>query len=182
MKKAKILIPLMISFVLILAVASYAQQPTKIAIVNSMVAFQNSIEGKKATQQMQERDTNVKGNIQKLDDAIRVMENRLTTGRLTMTQEALMSLQADIDKKTTERKRYEEDATRDFTQFRDNLIQRIRDEMVTIIKALRKEKGYDLVLDLTTSGIVDFDPTTDITEEVVKRYDAAKAAVPPVKK
>ena len=182
MKKAKILIPLMISFMLILAVGSYAQQPTKMAIVNSMKAFEASVEGKKATQQMQERDTKVKGDIQKMDDAIRVMENRLSTGRLTMTQEALMSLQADIDKKTTERKRYEEDATRDFQQFQQNLIQRIRSEMVTIIQGLRKEKGYDLILDLATSGIVDFDPTIDITEEVVKRYDAVKAAVPPVKK
>jgi Skp family chaperone for outer membrane proteins len=117
-----------------------------------------------------------------LDDAIRALQNRYSTGRLTMTQEALMGLQADIETKTTERKRFEEDKTREFQQFQFNLVQKIRDEMVTIIQALRKERGYDLVLDLGTSGIVDFDPSLDITAEVVRRYDASKAGAPPVKK
>ena len=54
--------------------------------------------------------------------------------------------------------------------------------MVTIIQALRKERGFDVVLDLGTAGIVDYDQALDITAEVVRRYDASKAAAPPVKK
>ncbi len=182
MRKGRILIPLIIGLVLVSTVAVYAQQPLKLAIVNSARAFEQSTEGKKAVVQFQERDAKIKGDIQRLDDSIRALENRLNTGRLTMTQEALIATQADIDKKTTERKRYEEDATRDFQQFQANIVQRIRTEMVTIIQQLRKEKGYDLVLDLQGSGVVDFEPSIDITEEVVRRYDATKTAVPPVKK
>jgi outer membrane protein len=182
MRKGKILIPLIIGFILAPAVAAYAQQTVKIGIINSARAFELSTEGKKAVAQFQERDTKIKGDIQRLEDSIRALENRLSTGRLTMTQEALIATQADIDKKTTERKRYEEDATRDFQQFQANIVQRIRSEMVTIIQQLRKEKGYDLVLDLQGSGVVDFEPSIDITDEVVRRYDAAKAGAPPVKK
>lgn len=182
MRKGRILIPLIIGIFLLPAVAVYAQQPLKIAIVNSARAFEQSTEGKKAVVQFQERDAKIKGDIQKLDDSIRALENRLNTGRLTMTQEALIATQADIDKKTTERKRYEEDATRDFQQFQANIVQRIRMEMVTIIQQLRKEKGYDLVLDLQGSGVVDFEPSIDITDEVVRRYDATKAIATPVKK
>jgi Skp family chaperone for outer membrane proteins len=99
-----------------------------------------------------------------------------------MTQEALLATQADIDKKTTERKRYEEDATRDFAQFRDNLVKRIREEMIAIIDVLVKEKGYDIVLDLQASGVAYFNPAIDITEEIIRRYDISKAGAPPVKK
>jgi Skp family chaperone for outer membrane proteins len=106
----------------------------------------------------------------------------MNTGRLTMTNEALIALQADIEKKTTDRKRYEEDAARDAQQLSANLIQRIRVEMVAIIEALAKEKGLELVLDTATSGVVTASPTIDITDEVVKRYDATKVATPPVKK
>ena len=183
MKKAKILIALTIGLVLLAAVASFAQQPaSKIGIINSAKAFETSAEGKKAYAQFQERENKIKTDIQRLDDAIRALENRMSTGRLTMTQEALLATQADHDKKQTERKRYEEDATRDFQSFQQNVVQKIRDEMVTIIKALRKEKGFDLILDLATSGIVDFEPALDITDEVVRRYDASKAGAPPVKK
>jgi outer membrane protein len=99
-----------------------------------------------------------------------------------MTQEALLATQADHDKKQTERKRYEEDATRDFQTFQQNIVARIRNEMVTIIEALSKERGFDLVLDLATSGVVTFNPAIDVTDEVVRRYDAMKAGAPPVKK
>jgi len=174
--------PIVILFILVIAGAAYAQQAAKIAIINSQKAFEVSIEGKRIMGQMQDRENKIKSDLQKLDDAIRLLENKLSTGRLTMTQDALLGIQADIDKKTTERKRYEEDATRDAQQFSANLVQRIRGEMVTIIENLAKERGYEMVLDLGTSGVVTFDPTIDITDEVVRRYDQSKTAAPPVKK
>lgn len=99
-----------------------------------------------------------------------------------MTNEALMGIQADIERKTTERKRYEEDQTREGQQFANSLINRIRTEMIGVIEALAKEQGYDLVLDVIQSGVVTSSPTIDITAEVVRRYDQSKVAAPPVKK
>jgi len=170
--------PLVILFVLLVTGAMYAQQVTKIAIVNPQRAFELCSEGKKAIAQFQANETKVKGDLQKMDDAIRLLENRLNTGRLTMTQDALLGLQADLDKKTTDRKRYEEDATRDAQQLSANLIQKIRVEMVAIIEALAKEKGFDLVLDGGSGAVVTAAPTIDVTDEVVRRYDASKAAAP----
>jgi outer membrane protein len=175
-------VPFIILFLLVVAGATYAQQVTKIAVVNSQKAFETCAEGKKALAQLQDKDTKIKTDLQKMDDAIRLLENRMNTGRLTMTSDALMGLQADIDRQTTARKRYEEDATRDAQQLSANLIQKIRTEMIAIIEALAKEKGYELVLDTATSGVVTASPTIDITDEVVKRYDASRAATPPVKK
>jgi Skp family chaperone for outer membrane proteins len=182
MNKVRTIAPLVILFILVVAGVSYAQQASKLAVINSQKAFETSVEGKRVLGQMQDRDTKIKTDIQKLDDSIRLLENKLSTGRLTMTNEALMGIQADIDKKTTERKRYEEDATRDAQQFSGNLVQKIRAEMVTIIDNLAKERGLELVLDVATSGVVTFSPTVDITDEVIRRYDQSKAATPPVKK
>jgi len=182
MNRIRKIAPLVILFVLVIAGASYAQQVTKVAIINSQKAFETSVEGKRALGQLQDLDTKIKTNLQKMDDAIRLLENRLNTGRLTMTNEALLALQADIDKKTTERKRYEEDQNRDAQQLSGTLIQKIRGEMVAVIEILAKERGLELVLDAATSGVVTASPTIDITDEVVRRYDQTKAAVTPVKK
>jgi outer membrane protein len=183
MKRIRTIAPLVILFIMAVAVASYAQQVSKIAIINSQKAFETSVEGKKALSQLTDRENKINSDLQKMDDAIRLLENRMNTGRLTMTNEALIALQADIDKKTTERKRYEEDAARDAQQLSGNLIQKIRVEMVTIIENLAKERGLELVLDTATSGVVTASPTIDITDEVVRRYDQSKsAATPPAKK
>ncbi len=184
MDRSRKIAPLIILFILAVAGASYAQQVTKIAIINSQKAFETSAEGKKALGQLQDLDTRIKTNLQKMDDAIRLLENRLNTGRLTMTNEAVIGIQSDIDKKTTERKRYEEDQAREAQQLSANLIQKIRNEMVTIIENLAKERGLELVLDTATSGVVTASPTIDITDEVVRRYDQSKSPTPapPVKK
>ena len=182
MNRFRTLAPLVILFVLAVVGATYAQQVSKVAIINSQKAFETCAEGKKALAQMQDRDTKIKNDIQKLDDAIRLLENKLSTGRLTMTNEALAGIQSDIEKKTTERKRYEEDATRDGQAFANNLINKIRGEMVVVIENLAKERGLDLVLDAMSSGVVTASPTIDITDEVVARYNQTKTGVPPVKK
>jgi outer membrane protein len=182
MNRVRTIAPLVILFILVVAGVSYAQQASKIGIINSQKAFETSVEGKRILGQMQDRETKIKTDIQKLDDSIRLLENKLSTGRLTMTNEALLGIQADIDKKTTERKRYEEDATRDAQQFSGNLVQKIRAEMVTIIENLAKERGLELVLDVAQSGVVTFSPTVDITDEIIRRYDQSKTAAPPVKK
>lgn len=182
MNKIRTIAPLAVIAILVLAGTSYAQQLSKVAIINSQKAFETCAEGKKALAQMQDRDTKIKNDIQKLDDAIRLLENKLSTGRLTMTTEALAGIQSDIEKKSTERKRYEEDATRDGQAFANNLIAKIRGEMVTIIENLAKERGLDLILDAMSSGVVTASPTIDITDEVIRRYDQSKAATPPVKK
>lgn len=182
MNRIRTIAPLAILFLLAVAAVGYAQQVGKIAVINSQEAFEKSAEGKKALAQMQERENKIKTELQKLDDSIRLLENRLNTGRLTMTNEALLGIQADIEKKTTERKRYEEDQSRDGQQFANSLVNKIRGEMIGIIEALAKELGYDLVLDALASGVVTSSPTIDITAEVIRRYDQAKAAAPPVKK
>jgi outer membrane protein len=182
MKKIITFIPLVISFILMLDITSLAQQPPRIVVINAGRAFEESSEGKKAIAQFQERDSKIKADIQKLDDSIHALQSRLNTGRLTMTQDALLATQADLDRKTTERKRYEEDAGRDFGLFRDKLVNRIKAELIAIIQVLRKEKGFELVLDLGSSGVVDFEPTLDITDEIILRYNGSKAVTSPVKK
>ena len=41
--------------------------------------------------------------------------------------------------------------------------------------------GLDCIFDMTKGGVVYYTPALDITAEVIKRYDALKAA-PPAKK
>ena len=57
----------------------------------------------------------------------------------------------------------------------------IQSELIPIIEQLRKDKELDLIFDLAKSGTVFYSPALDLTAEVIKRYDASKAA-PPVKK
>jgi outer membrane protein len=175
---------------LVLALASVAatgrlglaQQTIKVAVVNSARAFESSSEGKKAALEIQTREDKLKADVQKLDDELNAMRAKLDAGRVTMTPEALAGLERDIETKTAARKRFAEDAEKEYHQLQVDLMSKVRDEMVTIINAMAKERGYDLVFDLGGSGLITFNPVLDITDEVVRRYDAMKLGVGPVKK
>ncbi|MBC7361142.1 MAG: OmpH family outer membrane protein [Candidatus Aminicenantes bacterium] len=159
----------------LISASAFAQATLKVAIINSQKAFDQSTEGKKAVAILQEKEDQIKAEIKKMDEEIKTLKDKLASQKLTLNQDALTQLQLEIDKKEAARQKYEQESSRDFEQFKSQLIKRIRDEMLAIVDELIKERGYDLVFDLTTSGLIHYNPAFDITDEVVKRYDASKA-------
>jgi len=45
-----------------------------------------------------------------------------------------------------------------------------------IVQAVGKEKGLDIIFDVQKSGAVYWAPAVDVTEDIIKRYDASKAS------
>jgi outer membrane protein len=158
-----------------------AQQYPRIGVINSQDVLEKSAEGKRVIARLQEKDKTNQASLAKLDDDIRQLDTKINTQRLTLSEEALYNMSADLTKKQTDRKRVAEDASRDFQDLQVKLFNKVQSELIPIIEALGKEKGIDIILDLAKSGAVYFNPSIDLTEEVIKRYDASKAAAPPAK-
>ena len=152
-----------------------AQQTIKVGIINSQEILEKSIEGKKAIAQLEERNRKNQQDLSKLDEQIRQLETKLNTQQLTMTQEAILSLSVDLERKRTERQRMAEDANRDMQELQQRLFLKIQSEVMPVIAKLGQEKGIDVMLDLRASGVLYFNPAIDLTDEVIKRYDAGKS-------
>ncbi len=163
-------------FVAVLVSTGFAQQLLQIAVVNSQEVLEKSTEGKKVMAQIQSRDSKAQADIAKMDEDIRVLETRLNTQRLTLTQEAMLSMQTDLERKRTDRTRFAEDQVREMNDLTQRLFNRIQSELLPIIEAVGKEKNLDLIFDLQRSGAIYFNPRTDITAEIILKYDASKAS------
>mgnify|MGYP001072359568 CR=1 FL=1 len=175
--KKNLSIILGVVFILAMLVSPvFSQQVSKIGVVNSQEVLEKSSEGKKVIARLQERDKKNQADLAKLDDDIRQLETRLNTQRLTLADEALMQMNSDLAKKRTDRQRLGEDSNRDIQELQFRLFNKVQSELIPIIEQLGKEKGFDMIFDLAKSGAVYFNPVVDITEEVIKRYDASKAA------
>jgi len=157
---------------------TYAQQTGKIAVVNSQMVLERSVEGKRVIAQLQQKDKSNQATLTKMDDDIRSLETKLNTQRLTLTDEALFNLNSDLERKRKDRQRFAEDSLKDIQELQGKLFLRVQNELISIIEQIGKEKAYELMFDLAKSGAVYFNPTIDITEEVIKRYDSSKAAAP----
>ena len=163
-------------FIAVLVSAGFAQQTIQIAVVNSQEVLEKSAEGKKVMAQLQSKDSKAQADVAKLDEDIRVLETRLNTQRLTLTQEAMIQMQADLERKRTERTRFAEDMSREMQELQQRLYIRIQSELLPIIEAVGKEKNLDVIFDLTVSGAIYFNPTINITAEIIQKYDASKAS------
>jgi len=169
-------IPSLAILVTFMAFTGFAQESVKLGIVNSNEVIQKSTEGKAVMAQLQEKDNSNSSKITTMDEKIRELETKLNTQRLTLTQESILQLTSELERKRTERKRFAEDSLRELQELRYRLFNKVQDEVIPIIEGLGKERNLNIIFDLASSGAVYFNPTIDLTEEVIKRYDASKAA------
>jgi outer membrane protein len=173
MKKTFAVIGLL-ALALTFSASAYAQ--TKIGIVLSQDVLEKSAEGKRVLARIQDADKQNQTKIAALDDQIRKLQTELNTQRITMTDEAVMQKTADLDKKNTDRKRLAEDAYSSMNELTQRLFGKVQSELIPIVEQIAKERGLDIVFDLKNSGAVYWSPAIDLTAEVIKRYDAVKAA------
>ncbi len=164
-----------------LAGLAAAQESGKLATLNSQDVLEKSAEGKRAIAQLQAADKKYGDDVTRLDDQIKQLQNRLSSQRLTLTAEAAAGIQADIQRKQTERQRAAEDAARGMRELQMRTLEQIQNELVPLIEQARKDLGFELIFDVTKGGVIYFNPALDITAEIIRRYDAIKAA-PPAKK
>jgi len=158
----------------ILFSSGFAQETFKIGIVNSQDVLEKSNEGKKVIAQVETKNKKNQDELAKIDEEIRKLQTKLNTQRLTLTNEAMMQLNSDLQRKQTERKRFAEDSYNEMQEFTGKIFQRIQNELLPIIEQVGKEKNLDIIFDLLKSGTIYFSPAIDITEEVIKKYDASK--------
>jgi outer membrane protein len=165
---------MILPFLLVLTNTGFSEQSFSVAVIDPLRALETSTEGKKTVAQLQAKQQSIKEELNQIDQDVENIESRLKTQRLTLTQETQQTLAMDLDRLRTRRKRVEEDSLKDYQRLEFQLINRFKQEVIPIIETVAKERGFSLVLDLSTTGVAFFEKAIDITEEVVKRYDASK--------
>lgn len=150
----------------------FSETTLQVAVVNPIRALQGSDEGKKAMSLLQEKEKQIVGELNKLDQQAKDIELKLQSQKLVLSIEAQQKLARELDRVQTQRKRAEEDFTKEFQELEFRLMNPIKEKMLAIIGDISKEKGYGLVFDLSISGVAYYDPNVDITDEVITKYNA----------
>jgi len=155
-------------------------QVSKIAVVDFERAVVESAEGKKSSEKfnatLQAKQADVEKRQKDLDEA----EKKLQNGARTLSDTAKADIQKDIDRKTTELKRINEDAQKDLQTMRDELLRPIAERATAILEAMAAEQGYTVVIDTSNpeSNVLWVNKNSDITAELIKRIDATTPKEP----
>lgn len=164
MKKTLILV----FTVLILSVFAFSE--VKVGIINAQEIIQKTQRGQKIQKKLEALQTQKAQELQVLQDDIKKLENELLSPALN--NDAREKKTAEVQGKRTTLKRKYEDAQRDFQRESQKELEALEKDLIPLIEGLGKAKGFTIIFDRTRSGIVYYDTTVDITEEVVKTIDA----------
>jgi len=175
MTRLRLLVPI----IGLLVWAPFGQaQVSKVAVVDFERAIVESVEGKKSSDKfnatLQAKQADAEKRQKDLEDA----QKKLQTQERTLSEVAKANLQKDIDRRTTDMQRFNEDSQKELQSLRDELLRPIAEKASGLLNAIAAEKGYTLVVDLSNpqNNVVWFNPQNDITAELTRRIDAATAA------
>jgi len=163
------------SLILLFTVPLLRAQLSTVVVVNFERAVVESKAGKKSSEKfnatLQAKQTEVEKKQKDLED----QQKKLQNGARTLSDSAKADIQRDIDRRTTDLKRINEDAQKDLQGLRDELIRPIAERATAILEALAAEQHYTLVVDVSNpeTDAIWWNPKNDITAELIKRIDAA---------
>ena len=161
------------------AVPATAQtNPPKIGVMNVLRAIVESNEGKQANEEFQKKFEAKREELSKKQKEIETLQQQLKSQAATPNDPARAGLARSLEVKTTELQRSQEDAEKEFNELRNQIFNRIGGKLAPLVQQYAKEKAFTLVLDSSsqTTQLTYVDPATDITDEVVKRYDAMQVS------
>jgi len=167
--------PLLLTVILLFPLVPVRSQTSRIAVVDFEKAVVESAEGKKSSEKfnvaLQSKQADAEKRQKELEDG----QKKLQTQERTLSETAKANLQRDIDRRTTELRRLNEDAQKELQSLRDELLRPIAERASAILNALAAEQGYTLIIDVSNpqSNVVWFNPNNDLTAELTRRIDAA---------
>ena len=167
---------------------AYGQAP-KIGIINFAGAIQATKDGQKASADLNAKFAPVRDKLQKKQTEIESDKARLSSGANVMSADQKEKLMREIDQKTTSLNRDAQDAQADVDQESGKIMQELGGRMMAVLNKYAKDKGYALVLDISSQQSPVLYAPDDLTEEIIKLYDqnapapasgaAAPASTPP---
>jgi outer membrane protein len=163
--------------VLVGATSLHAQAATpaagKIGVINIQAAIANTAEGKKVIADLQKKYQPRQQELQRLQQEIQAIQDQLTKQSATLSDDEQGRLNRDAEEKQKQLKRDADDAQSDFNHDRDEAISKIGKKMVNVINEYAQQNGFSLILDDAQIPVYFASKDIEVTEEIIKRYDAA---------
>jgi outer membrane protein len=161
--------------ILLAAGAAAAQETVKLAFVDMQKALNDSKSGKKALVELQKLMEERKTGLQKQKESLEKKKEELDKQGLLLNEETRKNREGEIRTLERDYSRTLSDLKEEFGRRETEFTDVIRKDLLKVIEKVGKEGGYTLVLEKQYSAILYAPATIDLTETLIKRYDAESA-------
>ncbi|MGD2114358.1 MAG: OmpH family outer membrane protein [Acidobacteriota bacterium] len=143
----------------------------KVAVIDVERILLESERGKAALGEIESLRQQKQQEGQAMQQEIQELRQQVTDGRLSLSEERLAELQKKLEDKVIALQRFQDDANRELTKTRDQVLKTVEDSVFPVINQVGEEGGYTLIFNKFSSGLIYADDAVDITAEVIERYN-----------
>ncbi len=161
--------------ILLAAGTAAAQETVKLAFIDMQKALNESKSGKKALGELQKLMEERKGGLQKQKEALEKKKDELDKQGLLLNEDTRKTRESEVRTLERDYSRTLSDLKEEFGRRESEFTDGIRKDLLKVIEKIGKEGSYTLVLEKQYSAILYAPTTIDLTETLIKRYDAEGA-------
>lgn len=152
-----------------------APDRVRIGYVDMQKALNESVAGKKALDELKKLMDKRREELQKQKDTLERNKDELDKQGLLLNEETRRKRENDIRTLERDYSRALSDLKEEFTRREAEYTDGIRKDLLKVIERMGREGGYTLVLEKQFSAILYAPPGIDMTDTVIRRYDAEGA-------
>lgn len=145
----------------------------RVGYIDLTVIAQQSAEGQTMTKQVQSLQAKKRGELEAKQKALEEAQKKLQEGSSVMNAEALAKLREDAENLQLELQYQTQMANNEVSRLQNRLQEQIGQKLMPIIEKVALAKGLHAVLNRDT--LVWVDRGVDVTQDVIKGLDAARA-------
>jgi len=176
--RKSLLVGMVWSLLFHLSAPAQSGSATKIGTLSLIRAIGECAEGKVALGDFQKKYDAKRDELEKKNNEIQELQKQLQSQARTLNDESRAALTKNIDSKTTEFQRAQQDAQKEFNDMQNEIFNRIGSKLMPVLHQYAKENNFSMIVDSssqTSQILVYADPAIDVTDDIIKRFDASQS-------
>ena len=155
-----------------LPLSALAADGAKIGSVDIQKVLLMSDAGKEAKEQLSQKAAKYEADKNSKEEELKRLKGELEKQGLVLSETARGAKERDYQQRLKEYQRFLKDAQEDLQAKNDEFTSKIVDEIVKVSQAYGRQNGYTAIF-VKSETMVYLDPSADLTEEVLKTFNAA---------
>jgi outer membrane protein len=148
---------------------------TRVGYVDVQRVIVRSVAGVAAREQLERDKVTMQKDVDNRRTEVDKLREEMEKKGLVLSVEARREKEETLQRKVRDLRRLAEDLEKELQKKEQQATQRILGELTGIIEKMGKERGFLLIVERRSGGVIYGDPEGDVTDEVIKLYDQEKA-------
>jgi outer membrane protein len=148
---------------------------TRIGYVDVQRVIVRSVAGVAAREQLEKDKVAMQKDVDNRKVEVDKLREEMEKKGLVLSAESRREKEETLQRKVRDLRRLAEDLEKELQKKEQAATQKILQELTGIIEKMGKERGFLLIVERRSGGVIYGDPEGDVTDEVIKLYDQEKA-------